>query len=508
VPFSSPLVSSLLGLALVVAVVAAGSAVRAAHGGRALQAAQLAYVACSALGVAFASAFGVAHAAALGLLHAGPISNLDVTLACVLLSWLTFGALLFTLRPPCSPERVLSSVALQLLAFAYVNVLRERVEFGDVFDFVHAAQNLARGEHLHARYLYPPLYATLLEPLLPYGERWITLLLIVLNHGALLLFFVLLRNTLVRYGFSFASAVVVTFVALCANAPLLRTLFYVQTNLHVVNLALIALLCYPHRVVVSALALALAASIKTSPLLLALPFLLARDVRWLVWFAAGLLGLASITAYGHGFEPFQDYVSNAANIYRANGINFRDNSVDSILRASYSLLGMDPAAARAPVQLARGALLVIGLWLCRRAVAAGLFSDAAPARVLLVRDTYPVLMLVMTTVSPLFWEHHPVLMLLPIVLIVRRIDGPGEALLWLSAHFMIYLVPTFDIYPFSFHRMLGALLVYALIWHYTRAPRRNGSWFEHFERRLAALVATSSPACAGGDRDPIARRPG
>ena len=107
----------------------------------------------------------------------------------------------------------------------------------------------------------------------------------LLNLASLVLFYVLLQRTLQRYGFTPSFSALATILFMLVNAPLLRTLVYVQVNLHVLNLILLSILLYPRRPFLSAFALALAVHLKISPAVLVLAFLLETDWRWLAWFA-------------------------------------------------------------------------------------------------------------------------------------------------------------------------------------------------------------------------------
>jgi hypothetical protein len=303
--------------------VAAVSAIMAGVQGRALRCARLAYVASVTGAFTFWGAlFQTRTPPRLDLLTVGPLSDLRITLLCVGLAWVLLGVVLFSLgRKPWTPERAAYWLAFVLLAGLYLNIVRERETFGDFFDYVTAAAQLTRGEPLHARYLYPPLLATLLAPLLALGDNFVFLFCVAANLFSVLLAFVLLRRCLIRYGFVTLAATLLSFCALVVNVAVLRTLFYVQTNLHVTNLMLLGLLCYPTQLWASALALAFAAHIKTSPLALVLPFVLNRDYKWLGWFALFLFGIVGFTSSLNGFHRYLEYFDNVSNIYRANGLS-------------------------------------------------------------------------------------------------------------------------------------------------------------------------------------------
>lgn len=90
--------------------------------------------------------------------------------------------------------------------------------------------------------------------------------------------------------------------------------------------------------------------------------------------------------------------------------------------------------------------------------------------------------------------HHPFLL--------AYLGGSSLLLIVLlfSASFLIFLLPTFDAYPWSYHRLLGILLGYALLY---RLARREGAAespvfasFAALFRPLDASPAKPGPAAA------------
>ena len=490
-----PMISALLALFGLLSLAGAATAIIAAVRARALESAQRAYLAGSAAALGLLL-FHVStpRAVRLELLQAGPNSDLTVTLLCVGLAWLLLGVLLLVLRVRAwTPERIVTLVSFVLLALLYLNVLRERSEFGDLNDYVRAADEIAHGLPLHYRYVYPPLLATLLSPFVPLGARAVFVAALLANYLSLGLLFFLLRSVLVRYGFARITATLVTWVALAVNVAVLRTLFYGQINLHVTNLILLSLLAYPTHAVPSALALAIAVHLKSSPIVLALPFLLRRDTKWLGAFAAGLVGIVALTSSLNGFERYFEYLHNVQDIYRANGINYRDNSVDSLVRATLQLAGQDLAHAFWPVQIARAAILALSLSLCVRAVRGRTFLAVGSPSAQTVYNAYPVLLLLLLIFSPLVWEHHPVFIVLTMCLLASRIDGPGDGVIFLVAWFLCFVTPTFDFYPLSYRILVAVALAYWLAFRVTGRPPVPGRWFDALDRGLAHLPVLFAP---------------
>jgi hypothetical protein len=483
-------------------VVAAVSAIVAGFRGRPRRCARLAYVASVLGAVTYWGVFFVRHVPSrLDLLTAGPLSDLRVTLLCVGLAWALLGFVLFALgRKAWTPERAAYWLAFVILGGLYLNVVRERETFGDFFDFVTAAAQLKHGQPLHPRYLYPPLLATLLVPLASISDNFVFLFCVALNLLSVLLAFSLLRRCLMRYGFVNLAATLLSFSALAVNVAVIRTLFYVQTNLHVTNLMLLSLLCYPSLLWASALSLAVAAHIKTSPLALVLPFVLHRDFRWIGWFALFMAAIVGLTTAHNGFHRYVEYVDNVANNYRANGISLRENSIDSLVRTTYWVFGVSLQEAKAPIMALRAFLTLLSLGLCWAAIRKRTFSGGSGSPLACVLDAYPVLMLFLMSVSPLVWEHHPVIIVLPLLVMLKQLDSEADVLLWFGAWFMCFFVPTFDVYPFSFRITLGVFFAYWLLVRLVRRDTRYGRYFARANAVLSRLGGVTSATATHSDR--------
>ncbi|MEZ4622842.1 MAG: hypothetical protein R2867_46100 [Caldilineaceae bacterium] len=61
--------------------------------------------------------------------------------------------------------------------------------------------------------------------------------------------------------------------------------------------------------------------------------------------------------------------------------------------------------------------------------------------------------------SPVVWEHH-YLLAMPLA-ICAVAQARGERQLWAVgiSLFLMFVMPTFDVYPFSYHRLLGLVLL-------------------------------------------------
>jgi len=242
----------------------------------------------------------------------------------VALLWVSAGALLVLVQSGSVTRRNLFTVSgFFIVCWSYLNILSERWRYGDYSYYFESAATMYRNEPLHGSYFYPPLWATLTQFLVPAGEQTFFNVLWLLDFVSFAAFYFLLQRILERYGFGARFAAVVTTAFMLANAPLLRTLVYVQVNLHTLNLIFLALLLYPKRTLLSALMLALAVHLKGSPAVLVLAFLLEKDWRWLAWFSLCLITIAGLTVVTDGFMPFLNVLQHWQGLALSNNTIYR-----------------------------------------------------------------------------------------------------------------------------------------------------------------------------------------
>jgi hypothetical protein len=300
----------------------------------------------------------------------------------------------------------------------------------------------------------------------------------------------LLALALARYGFERRLAAVMALGFVAWNVPVLRTLVYGQVNLHVANLVLLALLAFPRLPAASALALALAVHFKSSPVVLALPFVLERSWRWTTAFGFWLAAVAAAIYAAHGPQPFLDFLTNARGVYAWSDLSFRDNSIESLLRSSAALVGGPFTLLEHPVvrTLVKGVVLAVALAVAALSAWRRPFAQGTGPGSLVV-NALPALCVLMVLASPLFWEHHPVFVALPVLVVTKRLRTPGEWAAWSFAWCAVFLLPTFDFYPWSFGRLAGLLALLALLHRTSSGP--DGELFRLVGERIARAAAAA-----------------
>ncbi|HBI00954.1 MAG TPA: hypothetical protein DHW49_12625 [Anaerolineae bacterium] len=384
-----------------------------------------------------------------------PLSDLSITLASTSLTWMLFGVLIYLLaNEKINKDNVWLVAGFFLVLFIYLNIFRERFRYGDYHYYLEAAIALANGQTLPDTYLYLPLWATLLQFIVPLGDSGVLVTLWILNIIALSAFYFLLIQILKRYNFSKNLAVIITILFLLINTPLLRTLGFVQVNLLVMDLIILSLLTYPKNNFLSALTLALAVHLKTSPAVLVLAFLLEFNWKWLFWFAVSfiLIGLFPIAI--NGTYPYFDYFNNAFLLTQIPDTNFHDTSFDSFLRFLNPFFGIQIEQTRIIVLFLKVLLLIITLFVMYKNIQQKSFSQENR-----VFNTIPSLFILMTLASPIVWDHHGMFVTLSFLLLIKRIENPNHWLIFIFAYFLEFMLPSFDFFPWSYGRLIAPLIV-------------------------------------------------
>ena len=419
----------------------------------------------------------------------GVYTHLPTTLAAVAITWLLAGWFAYLLYArKFNATTIFTWTGFFLVALLYLNVLRERYRFGDISYYIEAATKLFNNQPLPDTYFYPPLWATLIELLIPLGEEGVLLVAWILNVISTFAFYFLLHRVLERYGFSPRLAAVVTTGFMLVNTPILRTLMYVQVNLHVMNAVFLSLLLYRRSPFISALMLALAVHLKASPAVLVLAFLLEMDWRWLAWFVVANLLLVSITLVTDGIAPFLDVLNNITGLAGPRSAIFHDNSFDSLFVFPTQVFGFSESLARCLVYVSKGLLLIAVLFLLFRLVRSQVFFPRREPGARLFNTIVPLFVL-MNLASPVVWVHHGVFLALSFLLLLKRLATPGQWTWFGLAYLLEFVLPTFDFYPWSYGRLVAPLICLWLMWQVSAdnlsiMEAGPSSRFERFNRWL------------------------
>lgn len=394
-----------------------------------------------------------------------PLSNLPVTLASTFLTWLLTGALLYLLaNEKINRSNLWLTTGFFLVMFVYLQILRERFRYGDYHYYLEAATALANGQPLPDTYLYLPLWATLLQFIVSLGDQGVMIVLWLINIVALGSFYFLLVSTLQRYGFSHHLSIFITILFLLINTPLMRTLGFIQVNLITLDLILLSILVYPKNEFLSALMLALAVHLKTSPAVIVLAFLLEFNWRWILWFGISFLVIGLFPVAINGTDVYVQYINNTVLLTQIPDTNFHDTSFDSFLRFLNPFFGIQIETTRMMTLGAKVILLIATLYTMAQNVLQKSFSKEN--RLL---NAAPALFIFMTLGSPIVWDHHGMFVTLAFLLMLKRIHSPAHWMIFIAAYFVEFMLPSFDFFPWSYGRLIAPMVVLWLMF----ATRKN-----------------------------------
>ena len=259
--------------------------------------------------------------------------------------------------------------------------------------------------------------------------------------------------------------------ALCAalllvDSPLLRTLRWSQVNLAILVCVVAATLLRARAPVAAGLLLALGIHLKLQPAILLLPWGLTQQWRALAGCGAGVLFIALLqTSGGSDWTLWQQFYQFAFQFPQ--GAHYRDNGLHSLVYNTLSLARTLPVRAGLALSIEwvwRALALAAAAWMLWR----GWQRESARER---LSDAFrhgghaaDALALILLA-APLVWEHHYVLAI-PLFLYAAAGWGRTHPVPLGSAAVLCFAIPTFDVFPWSYHRLAGLLW---LLWR-TRSP--------------------------------------
>lgn len=417
-----------------------------------------------------------------------------------------------------------------LVAFHYLALMRQHAARSwDYRCYEEAAQAIVNGLNPYGScYIYFPTPAQALAAMAQSGGWLIATLgiralesssgvwdLLFYFYEATQLLLVILAFTLCYrlaklVGLSWRNAALLVTALFLINNPLLATLKHNQVNLWVLDLLLLALLGVQHYPILSGIAVALGAHIKLYPLALLLPWTLQRQWRALTAVTVGMTTIFLLqTSGGRDLTLWQQFLAFAGSFPQ--GTFFRDNSLHSFVYNSLGMVkwllhagGIVPGTAgdfavnefyvRLLVLGGMALLGLIYLWrfVKRERLAATLAHSNGQFDHALLGHTMDAIALALIA-SPVVWEHHYLLAMPLVIWAVARARSERE--LWLIgvSTFLIFVLPTFDLYPLSYHRLAGLLLLMAVM-RPTGATISKGEWSLpwHWFGSLAGSEAESS----------------
>ncbi|MBE0672024.1 MAG: DUF2029 domain-containing protein [Anaerolineales bacterium] len=357
------------------------------------------------------------------------------------------------------------------------------IEFGrhswDYTQYEAAFRAIVAGDnpYLSNRYLYPPLFADLmvfvfriglrLFPLLGLGKSaWIFVFYV---HQSSILFFLMTSYYLsMRFvsqiGADDATGTFLVSVLYLFNVPILRTLSFNQVNFYVLASVLGALLFLRSHPFLAGLSLVPGGFIKLYSFALCIPLLILKKWRALSGVLAGsILILLIETNFFRTLQLWGQFIR----FYLFFPVEqesslFRNTSPMSFLRNSLEFLDTPDWLLGSVLGVV---LMVILIWYAVRYFQRenmAVSVEKIPMELTSFRDLGHLLDFSVLTllITPSAWEHHYVIAI-PLaiwVVVLRGRDIPWHVLLACS---LVFLLPVYNVYPFSYLRLAG--LIWLLI---------------------------------------------
>jgi len=375
-------------------------------------------------------------------------------------------------RPAAELVPVLAPLLVTLLyAFLIGEYSRKPFDY-DCYEYAGRAILLGENPYVVGLlYLYPPLtaqtlalahsalaWAAGLSGRAPDPEAiWSTVFYLFqcAQLGLILLLYALGARFARAVGMQAAGAHAVVALLLLVDNPLLRTLRHGQVNLWVLDLALLAILFARRIPVLAGFALALSIHVKLYPLVVLLPLAIARCWRAVAMTAVGgILVVLVQTDFGRDWTPWLQFAEYYSRVYPGETA-FRNNSFHSIaFNTLRFLFDLAPGSLLALSQLAASAFsLAMAAWLLLRTLARERAGASAPDRLLANgADALAFSLLISQSV----WEHH-FLLALPLVILAIATRWRARPLAVAASAFLMLGMPTFDLFPLSYHRAAGLL---------------------------------------------------
>jgi Glycosyltransferase family 87 len=269
------------------------------------------------------------------------------------------------------------------------------------------------------------------------------------------------------------------------NFPLVRTLEFSQVNLWILNCFLLAVLLLQRFPLLSGLAIALGGHIKLYPLILLLPWGITQKFRAISGALLSFLAILILqTKWGTDWTLWQQFFGYFKNVEKPS--NYRNNSIWSLVFNFFKipqLIFHTSWESMVPIVVTVLNIAIL-IWFVariihREQIYAKLSKTIHPSHKELWNKAYRFCghsvdtIALSLLISPSVWEHHYVLAI-PMALwavITCRTEHPLRT--WIGV-LLIFWLPSFEIFPISYHRLLGLLFLV-----YLTSPTATERYFRH-----------------------------
>lgn len=385
---------------------------------------------------------------------------------------------------PATRNLILIGIPVIVSLYMLFNVLEHSQRSWDYKQYETALQSVAVGDNPYqsTRYLYPPFFAesmvtvyragTVLLPLMGIdpGESSLWMFVFYIHQSALLFSLLFAYYLSLRFadvvglkplkGMLFVSGLFIF------NVPLLRTVIYNQVNFYILVSILLTIVTLKHRPFISGIAIAIGGLIKLYPFALVAPLLATKKWKALTGVLFGAAGIVAVqTGIFRDLTLWKQFVLFYTSFpVERESAWFRNSSILSFLRNSLDFIGAPPEWLTPVFGIV--SLFILG-WIALRFIQRErLYASSTKTDSTLTagsdsrRDIghlidFSVLSLL---IAPSAWEHHYVIAI-PLAIWAFALSGRKAPRLLTIALTFVFLLPTFNIYPFSYLRMAGVILL-------------------------------------------------
>lgn len=333
--------------------------------------------------------------------------------------------------------------------------------------------------YLGNRYLYPPVFADAMAFVYRIGLRvfsWLSIgksewIFVFYIHQSALLFSLLLSYVLSivfakQIGLKDFHGVILVSVVYLFNVPILRTISYNQVNFYILASILLVLILLQKHPFLAGIFATLGGLIKLYPFVLSVPLFFMKKRQALAGMVFAFLFVMFIqTDFFHDFELWkQFYDFYLAFPIEQESLLFRNSSPMSFLRSTFTFLGFPDNFVSIVFTLI---ILVVLIWFSIRFYQREkiiITNDALPMSIENIRNIGHLLdfSVISLLIAPSAWEHHYVIAI-PLTIWAVAMRGKDAPIQTVISFVLVFTLPVFNIYPFSYVRLVGIVLLLILI---------------------------------------------
>jgi len=356
----------------------------------------------------------------------------------------------------------------------YILYLNYYIDFlsisSDYLCYENAMINFLNSKNIYQNtgYLYPPLLTQLMSLIYISVNKLLILTKITIPEEGIrfLLFYfyqsfnfllifasIYLSFKYVRQNFNNQNNIkIFIFLLFLINNPILRNIKFNQINFLILfPILLIMVNCKKEFFI--GIIIAISICIKIYLILLVFPIIISKKHKILIGMIVTCISYVVLTIIFGQWHIWNDFVNFFLNIPKNNA--FRNNSIYSFI---YNLKVFFHFGNIVFYIFLLAIYGIIIIWFSRRELFLLKVQKSNTAVIGLIRefilvDTVGLMLLV----TPLAWEHHYIIAI-PVFLFGLKFHNILNLKFYIICGILMFVIPTFDIFPFSYHRIIGLLI--------------------------------------------------